>query len=91
MQTSRIHLSLAEHEAYGRESSIPAPVLGRNPRGGNGRIELPHASDPVANFQSEISFFDAACNWLALHPRWTCALLCAGFILAGQADSRWLP
>lgn len=37
------------------------------------------------------TILDAAANWLALHPRWTCALLCAGFILAGQADSRWLP
>jgi hypothetical protein len=35
--------------------------------------------------------FDAACNWLALHPRWTCALLCLGIFLAGQADTRWLP
>jgi hypothetical protein len=34
---------------------------------------------------------DAACNWAALHPRWTCALLCAAIFIGGQADSWWLP
>mgnify|MGYP001332618788 CR=1 FL=1 len=34
---------------------------------------------------------DQFVNFLALHPRWTCALLCAAIFLAGQADTRWLP
>ena len=33
---------------------------------------------------------DAACNWLAYHPRWTTALICASIYLAFLAD-RWLP
>lgn len=31
---------------------------------------------------------DAATNFLALHPRWTCALLCALILVAGQMDGR---
>lgn len=29
-----------------------------------------------------------ACNWLALHPRVTCAALCALILVAGQMDGR---
>lgn len=32
-----------------------------------------------------------ACNWLAFHPRLTCALLCGLILIVGRADMRWLP
>lgn len=36
------------------------------------------------------ALLDAAANWLALHPRITCALLVALILVAGQMDTRWL-
>jgi hypothetical protein len=33
---------------------------------------------------------DIATIWLAAHPRWTCAVLCALIIGAGRLDA-WLP
>ncbi|MDR7035234.1 hypothetical protein J2X35_003965 [Mesorhizobium sp. BE184] len=36
------------------------------------------------------AILDLTANWLCRHPRVTCALLCAGIVLAGQADARWL-
>ncbi len=34
------------------------------------------------------SHLDAATNWLALHPRITCALLVALILVVGQMDGR---
>ena len=30
-------------------------------------------------------------NWLADHPRWVCAILCAAILIAGQLDQWVLP
>ncbi len=57
--------------------------------GGNGRVELPHASSPVTQFLSRADeALSSICNLLALHPRIACALLCALILLAGQLDTR---
>lgn len=59
--------------------------------GGNGRIELPHASSPVAQILAHADeALSTICNFLAFHPRITCAALLGLIELACQLD-RYLP
>ena len=37
------------------------------------------------------ALIDTACDFLATHPRLTCALLIALILVAGQMDGRILP
>lgn len=43
-----------------------------------------------AHFREPETVGDRIVNWLAYHPRYTCALICASIWLAFLAD-RWLP
>lgn len=90
-------MRVLEFPRYARTTGVPcrkqhSRTVGDLHRfGGNGRIELPHASDPVAQFRTNADeALSQGCNYLAHHPRITCAALLGLIELACQLD-RYLP